>query len=417
MKPTITTKTRDPKYTDFSKHELVININKGSLFYKSNLGVHKLFPTSTIAVTPNVVIPPTAAIWTETGNDIYYNTGKVGIGTATPQHPLHVKDETTSNGTILSIDNEFGESPKSLLFTYSEDIPIAKLTGFGRNLTTTLPYFSIEVNNTTSGGASSTLTERLRILADGNVGIGTTSPGEILELNGNLLLNTGNIRSTGDIDLLTDNTAQHAEDKGYMKISSAAASTTINGDLNLVANHTIIAASAEDYAHRGCNVSGGQCGMFGGHSFMAAPGIGNFTCEGDAQIDGELTVGGATIPAGTFPQNTTPLGSAAFAGILYVGGPSTKYTSDKKLKKNIISLKDPLSKILSLRGVTFEWKDKTKGEETQYGFIAQEVEEIIPELVTSGETKYLNYTGIIPVLVEAIKNQQKQIDELKSKIK
>ena len=100
-----------------------------------------------------------------------------------------------------------------------------------------------------------------------------------------------------------------------------------------------------------------------------------------------------------------------------MGGGSTKYTSDKKLKKNIISLKDPLSKILSLRGVTFEWKDKTKGEETQYGFIAQEVEEIIPELVTSGETKYLNYTGIIPVLIEAIKDQQKQIDELRSKLK
>ena len=53
----------------------------------------------------------------------------------------------------------------------------------------------------------------------------------------------------------------------------------------------------------------------------------------------------------------------------------------------------------------------------EYGFIAQDVEKIIPELVSQGETKHLNYTGIIPLLVEAIKDQQKQIEELKQKIK
>ena len=65
----------------------------------------------------------------------------------------------------------------------------------------------------------------------------------------------------------------------------------------------------------------------------------------------------------------------------------------------------------------FEWKDKERGKGIQQGFIAQEVEKIIPELITGGETKYVNYQGIIPVLVEAIKEQQKQIDELKSKLK
>ena len=42
FKPFIKTKERDPKPTDFSKHELVVNINEGSLFFKSNKGIHKL---------------------------------------------------------------------------------------------------------------------------------------------------------------------------------------------------------------------------------------------------------------------------------------------------------------------------------------------------------------------------------------
>ena len=86
------------------------------------------------------------------------------------------------------------------------------------------------------------------------------------------------------------------------------------------------------------------------------------------------------------------------------------------IRQRIKTIKDSLTKILSLEGKTYEWKDKTKPGK-QYGLIAQDVEKIIPELVEQGETKYLNYTGIIPILIEAIKNKQKQIDELKSKIK
>ena len=53
----------------------------------------------------------------------------------------------------------------------------------------------------------------------------------------------------------------------------------------------------------------------------------------------------------------------------------------------------------------------------QHGFIAQEVEKILPNLITNRrEYKHMNYSGIIPVLVEALKDQQKQIDELKKQV-
>jgi hypothetical protein len=89
--------------------------------------------------------------------------------------------------------------------------------------------------------------------------------------------------------------------------------------------------------------------------------------------------------------------------------------SDVSLKTNIKPLKDSLDKILKLRGVSFKWKEQ---DIYSSGFIAQEVEEIIPDLVFSGEDKLknLDYSRFTPYLVEAIKQQQEQIDILKKEI-
>lgn len=89
-------------------------------------------------------------------------------------------------------------------------------------------------------------------------------------------------------------------------------------------------------------------------------------------------------------------------------------TSDIKLKENIHSIEDPLGKIMKINGVGFRWKD-TK--ENTIGVIAQDIEEVIPELVkNSDHIKTVNYNGLIGVLIEAIKEQQRQILELKQQI-
>lgn len=94
--------------------------------------------------------------------------------------------------------------------------------------------------------------------------------------------------------------------------------------------------------------------------------------------------------------------------------------SDIKFKKNITSVDESLSKILQIRGVSFEWdteeyKEKGFLEGRHYGIIAQEIEEIFPELVREGPEgeKAISYTEIIPILVEAIKAQQQEIRELR----
>jgi hypothetical protein len=96
---------------------------------------------------------------------------------------------------------------------------------------------------------------------------------------------------------------------------------------------------------------------------------------------------------------------------------STDYnsSSDKRLKKNIKTIDNALTTVTSLRGVTFEWKE---GGSKSIGLIAQEVKEIVPDIVSSDDTGYLGikYTNIIGLLVEAIKEQQVQINTLKKQI-
>ncbi len=88
-------------------------------------------------------------------------------------------------------------------------------------------------------------------------------------------------------------------------------------------------------------------------------------------------------------------------------------TSDINLKENIKTIENSLNLIDSIRGVSFDWKETGKG---SYGVIAQELEEVLPELVSNGEHKSVNYNGLIGVLIESIKELKKEIEDLKNKV-
>jgi hypothetical protein len=85
-------------------------------------------------------------------------------------------------------------------------------------------------------------------------------------------------------------------------------------------------------------------------------------------------------------------------------------TSDINLKENIHTIENALETINSLRGVSFDWKETGSG---SYGVIAQELQEVLPKLVSVGEIKTVNYNGIIGVLIEAVKELKKEVEELK----
>ncbi|MFH2143461.1 MAG: tail fiber domain-containing protein [Bacteroidota bacterium] len=88
--------------------------------------------------------------------------------------------------------------------------------------------------------------------------------------------------------------------------------------------------------------------------------------------------------------------------------------SDKNLKTNIHEIQNPLEKVMKMNGVFYEWKDKEKyNTGNQLGFIAQDLYKILPEVVNPGEIYSINYAPITALLVEAIKQQQNMIDDLK----
>ncbi|MBP5999740.1 MAG: tail fiber domain-containing protein [Sediminibacterium sp.] len=100
-------------------------------------------------------------------------------------------------------------------------------------------------------------------------------------------------------------------------------------------------------------------------------------------------------------------------------------SSDIRYKTNIRSVENALDKVKSLRGVYFNWNQKAFpskefSDKTELGFIAQEVEKVLPEVVmkdkTAEEYRSVKYDKVVALLVEAIKEQQKQIDSLTIKV-
>lgn len=92
--------------------------------------------------------------------------------------------------------------------------------------------------------------------------------------------------------------------------------------------------------------------------------------------------------------------------------------SDSRLKDNITPISTPVDKIKSLRGVEFDWNSGEQVGTHDVGLIAQDVEAVLPEAVTTQEDGYKNlaYAKVIPLLVEAMKEQQAMIDALKAEI-
>ena len=124
---------------------------------------------------------------------------------------------------------------------------------------------------------------------------------------------------------------------------------------------------------------------------------------GTATIDTSITVGsGVTITTN---------------GINVVGvvtATDFNSASDLSLKTNIQSISNPIDKILQINGVTFNWRENNK---PSVGIIAQEIEKVFPELVNGENPKTVNYNGLIGLLIECVKEQQTEINNLKDRIK
>jgi hypothetical protein len=151
----------------------------------------------------------------------------------------------------------------------------------------------------------------------------------------------------------------------------------------------------------------------------------------------QQTWGSATAYA-TFRDVAMQQSTASFTilnvGSTYSGGSTGEiraageitayYTSDERLKENVHIISNPIERLEQIRGVEFDWTDtylKERGGEDEFyvrkhdvGVIAQEIEKVLPEVVATRENGYkaVKYEKIVPLLIECIKEQQKQINQI-----
>ena len=123
--------------------------------------------------------------------------------------------------------------------------------------------------------------------------------------------------------------------------------------------------------------------------------VGSFTAIGNINLAGKITVNGLDL--------MTQLA----AGLVQ--------PSDERLKENIETIQDSLQKVTAMRGVSYKFKGT---ENQEIGVIAQEVEEIVPEVVIDATDGYkaVKYQNMVGLLIEAIREQQEQINDLKKTV-
>lgn len=160
--------------------------------------------------------------WTVTGSDIYYNTGNVGIGTATPNQLLSI---ASSGTTTFKVSSTSTQNPKILFNTSASET--SNTIGATIQAIRTDDGGSGSTDLVFSNGLASTITERIRILANGNVGINDTSPSYKLDVNGTGRF-TGNLLLDSDFGFSTAGitTIDRILDEDNMVSNSAVALAT-----------------------------------------------------------------------------------------------------------------------------------------------------------------------------------------------
>ena len=106
-------------------------------------------------------------------------------------------------------------------------------------------------------------------------------------------------------------------------------------------------------------------------------------------------------------RNIANTGTITTGGAITASGDITAF-SDERLKSDIETIDNALDKVMNMRGVSF-----TKQAERKIGVIAQEVEKVLPEVVSDGEYKSVAYGNMVGVLIEAIKELKSELDNHK----
>jgi hypothetical protein len=358
----------------------------------------------------NLLVDADILSWAVVGSDIYRQSGNVGIGTSVFTETLTVNGNVSAGKFISTVSTgtpPFEVASLTLVTHLNADYLRGKVGPTGEIVGTTdsqtLTNKTINLSSNTLSGTTaqfnSALSDSNFVTVDGTETLTNktlTSPTITSIVNsGTKTIPTGIgtfviTGSTGTISsgMIADGTIVNADISASAAIDvSKLASSTISGISlgnslnNLTAGSFITYNSGTTYngsAARTIGVAGTTINT--ANTLVARDASGDFTAG---------TINCSNLTA-TFDINST---------------------SDANLKTNIQTVENALDTVSQLRGVSFDWKETGNG---SYGVIAQELEEVLPELVKNGENKSVNYNGIIGVLIEAIKELKNEIEELKN---
>ena len=414
-----------------------------------------------------------------TSSDFYLtNAGKVGIGTTAPNSALEIYSAAggindflglkrggtdwrvwVSDGTTGTASLRIGgNAVDSYAWQFDWTGAAANLFKSPNNYANQIPLAVRAAGAQTANifeAQNSAGTGLFVVDASGDVGIGTTTPGTKLEVNGNIRTTPENSLPNFVLDSIStgDNwTAQGA----YISIGES-------GALGSAAMHMTYTGDGFGYTGAGTVTAGVPAGGYWKYTYnsqtistpstvtVGALSSGTGTFSSTVTTTGQMWINNAsptiyfkdTDHRGAMLHNNSNLfyilrGCEATASTTWctVGGVwpfvinletnaittggSITATSDIRLKTNIKPLPENiLDKVEQLRGVYFNWKTEADmGNARQIGVIAQEVEKIFPELVITSPDGYkaVGYDRLGPILIEAIKEQQVEIDSLKSQV-
>jgi hypothetical protein len=297
-----------------------------------------------------------------------YFKNNVGIGTTSPSWKLDVVGSARINGVGNNIATFFKSETPGTLVSFEDSSNSANdsvsIGSEGNNFLINVSY-----------------SERMRVTSAGNVGIGTTSPLQKLHVSA-----------------------------GHIVIENTYALYVNGSDYNWGFGRNIVTDS----------------GFLSGNTLQAK--VFNGTTQGfqvvnssnTALFEVEGNTGRGRIIGGFAVGSITP---STTAGRIDASNDVVAYsTSDSRLKENITPIANALDKVKALTGVEFHWKEETKDvhgyEGHDVGVIAQEVQAVLPEAIRTNDSGYLSvrYEKMIALLIEGMKEQQNQIDELKAKL-
>jgi hypothetical protein len=259
----------------------------------------------------------------------------------------------------------------------------------------------------TAGNAITWGTAKMTITSGGNVGIGTSSPNYTLHIDSN----TSTTRFQ-----ITNSTTGQASAVGFQLLQIANDSILTNRSNGYMSFETI--------GNERMRITSGGNVLMGASSRFESCYVGIATDL--APNNGVVIKNTNAGNSGSYMLFANSAGATA-GYIQQTGSTTTLYvaTSDYRYKENIKPIINGLDRVLKINAVTYNWKDTN--DEVGEGFIAHELQEIVP-LAVSGEKDAINEDGTIkaqgidyakltPILVAAIQEQQAQIEELKQLIK